>query len=1237
MHGHVSTSQGLNKFMFHSSPCRCVSEVSANSSLKPAPGGHTSTSEAPPSLAASPPPPPPPPSEAAPRPQVKPPSSLAVVRQVQSTQVLMQHSQTSGTLMGVPAGPQTPQTPPAPQTPQTPPAPQAKAPEAVRRPSSGLLNNGASRQDMIIEELQSSQGRSRNRVLSIEAAEKEWEERRQNMGQYDGKEFEKLLQEAEANMMKAVPVSVAVAPPAALEEPGRTPSPADSPADMPDGTTKKQPRPGPEKVDRPSRPEVLEQPSKSPTERPAGPRPPPTEKATKAPAEKVPKPAQEKSCKSPPPPPPRKTFPSAVSAAGSGSGSGSGLTTTRSGEVVFTSKRNSCQEGEEEAPPPPPKPTPAKVSPVATPTSAPVEALPKTATPPPEPEPITEEEDDGEKIMAELQVFQKCPVGGRHVEPQVREHRAAGALKEKKTSDPAKEREDKSPDTDENGNTPSRQSPAVIYYVTGQITKELPPSQAPEESTERRESTFPPSQVSNVNANDHFPSQLPQSKPPPIPPPKPSTGSPPISPPPISPSSSSPPPISPKPVGLNGFKLPRKQIKRSVSLKTNQGVDKGNIILNQINNENKLKSSVVQENNSKSIIVESVSTSTTASLPERAPAEASDRPRDPPQAENEGASLSPDLPGEEAPPPPDNIAFMITSSKVQALSCGEYQELVNSKKGNVQTVTVGGAGNRGNLTRGEGVDDLGALDAPDNGFNKKPVIIIFDEPMDIRSAYKRLSTIFECEEELERRLGEQRIDEESEESDSERSAPQQVPGGEGSDVAVKAGGQAPADRGSLSSCSSSSSTELTDGVGSSESNGDGKQDGKKKFKFKFPKKQLAALSQAIRTGTKSGKKTLQVVVYEDEEELDGTVRQHKEAKRFEIVRTKESPTPVSTSESVQRDASDSLHRTDEIRKNTYKTLDSLEQTIKQLETTISEMGPCSPEELVAPEMPLVGEKRSSEGLKRSASLPSSRITGPKISLPTKSSLRKKSKPQLLPRPVVVPTSTSTPAPSSPASNVVSPTSRMPVPLSTKTRQSPGSTEKPAKQPKLPDAQRQFRQANGSAKRADHKVPSSPSVSKIPAFFPKGTPAPNPDATNTTNPSSSSSNKSSLPSPHHPPRSSSSSSSSNSSSSSHLPSLANGNPKPTPAPPSQHAGKTLSFSSPQTQNTRVHSYSTSSSSYSSSSSSSTSSSSPSPLSPTPLGPGGRSIRTIHTPSFTSYRSHNGSSAKSCIPTAAKDSA
>uniref|UniRef100_A0A673WTG6 Actin interacting protein 3-like C-terminal domain-containing protein n=1 Tax=Salmo trutta TaxID=8032 RepID=A0A673WTG6_SALTR len=587
------------------------------------------------------------------------------------------------------------------------------------------------------------------------------------------------------------------------------------------------------------------------------------------------------------------------------------------------------------------------------------------------------------------------------------------------------------------------------------------------------------------------------------------------------------------------------------------------------------------------------------SPPEKALSEATDQPRPWYEEVDEEASLSPDLPGEEAPPPPDNIAFMITNSKVQALSCGEYQELVNAKRG-IQTVTVcGGPGKREmtNTTPGGGGGSAGSQD---NGFNnKKPVIIIFDQPMDIRSAYKRLSTVFECEEELESMLAAERIEEEDEETEeTEKSSG-------GLQVKVKAPGGALSSSSSSLSRSSSSTSELA------ELSGDGKPDGKKKFTFKFPKKQLAALSQAIRTGTKTGKKTLQVVVYEDEEESDGTVRQHKEAKRFEIQsRSKPSAAPANKTPKapaaavVRREHSDSKGRTDKIRKSTYKTLDSLEQTIKQLETTISEMGPAThhqekPVSSAASVEPQAGCVLSGEngGLKRS------------LSLPSKSSLLK------------VP-------------NVASPTSRMPVPLSAKSRQSPGTTtDKAGKQQKLQDStQRQFRQANGSAKRAggDHKT-TSPTVpaSKIPAFYPssgKGSTsqsAPNSDATNPINLSSSSNSssssphttKSSIPSPHAPRHPGSALSTF-----SHIPSLSNGSSLKLPTP--SHTGKALSFSS-QTQNGRAPS---------------SSSSSPSPLSPTPLGPGVKSIRTIHTPSFTSYRPQNGSSGKSCIPTAtaAKDS-
>uniref|UniRef100_A0A8C8D4W9 Sickle tail protein homolog n=1 Tax=Oncorhynchus tshawytscha TaxID=74940 RepID=A0A8C8D4W9_ONCTS len=1100
------------------------------------------------------------------RSEVVMPSSPMVIHHVQSAPVHMQQSQQSAALLVQPSPPTTPTHSQGRDSPSSAkgstgtasasnsnpssqggsPAQQKKTPAAhLELATQAPVNNGSSGTgNLLIEEIHT---KSKNRAMSIEVAEKEWEERRQNMGQYNGREFERILNEAQANMMKGIPSldvpsegDASTAPSAALEEP------------TPEGTQLSSEKPA---IAKPAGPEKL---AKSVLEKPA------TTKPTAA-ADKVGKVSSEKAIKSPPPPPPRKTFPT----------SSSGMTTTRSGEVVYTSRKESASGQEEDEAEVPPQ-APASQS---KPCKVPPETKPKPSTPPPIAASANheEDEDEGDKIMAELQ---------------------------------------------------------VIYYVTGQISKEqLPPPAAMEEAPEHRGNpTLSPSQVSNVNANDNSPSQQPQPKPQQL-----------------------GPPVSPKPLFLNGpSPLSPKQVVTSESLKTSPGVVKGVLENPATTTVNKLQistvkrietsvSSIVQESSiprSKSVVLPAalpeVPPPTTireapkavVSPPEKALSEATDQPRHWYEEVDEEASLSPDLPGEEAPPPPDNIAFMITNSKVQALSCGEYQELVNAKRG-IQTVTVcGGPGKREmtNTTPG------GKAGSQDNGFNnKKPVIIIFDQPMDIRSAYKRLSTVFECEEELESMLAAERIEEEDEEmEETERSSG-------GLQVKVKAPSSALSS--SSLSRSSSSTSELA------ELSGDGKPDGKKKFTFKFPKKQLAALSQAIRTGTKTGKKTLQVVVYEDEEESDGTVRQHKEAKRFEIQsRSKPSAAPANKTPKapaaavVRREHSDSKGRTDKIRKSTYKTLDSLEQTIKQLETTISEMGPAThhqekPVRSAASVEPHAGCVLSGEngGLKRSLSLPS-KSSLLKVPKPSKaSSQRKKTKPQLLPRPAVIPTATVTPVTSQQnATSVASPTSRMPVPLSAKSRQSPGTTtDKAGKQQKLQDStQRQFRQANGSTKRAggDHKT-TSPTVptSKIPAFYPssgKGSTsqsAPNSDATNPLTLSSSSSSphttKSSIPSPHAPRHPGSALSTF-----SHIPSLSNGSSLKLPTP--SHTGKALSFSS-QTQNGRAPS---------------SSSSSPSPLSPTPLGPGVKSIRTIHTPSFTSYRPQNGSTGKSCIPTAtaAKDS-
>uniref|UniRef100_A0A3Q1HM34 Actin interacting protein 3-like C-terminal domain-containing protein n=1 Tax=Anabas testudineus TaxID=64144 RepID=A0A3Q1HM34_ANATE len=385
------------------------------------------------------------------------PSSPVVIHHVQSSPVHMHQSQQSAALTAQPSPPLTP-------------SPTQKA--------QGNNVNGTTSTDLVIEELQSSQDKSKNRAMFIEAAEKEWEERRQNMSHYDGKEFEKILLEAQANMMKGIPSIEAEESPALplaatgeqahIQNLPQSERHSDKPAKK---GAEKLPKTMMEKQAKP----VLEKLSKTAT------KPAPLDSFTKQ--------GFEKSNKSPPPPPPRKTY----------SSLSSGLTTTRSGEVVYTSRKDSVSEGEEEVLPPTPQPKPAKVPP---------ETKPKPATPPPVTASVTnEEEDEGDKIMAELQVFQKCTVKDvvvknlveptTRIEPQIRELRPGALLpqKEKKSSEPSQE--DKDPDTDENGNTTMRQSQGVIYYVTGQIHKDHPSLSGTEESTEHRE----PTQTSTQNTS----------------------------------------------------------------------------------------------------------------------------------------------------------------------------------------------------------------------------------------------------------------------------------------------------------------------------------------------------------------------------------------------------------------------------------------------------------------------------------------------------------------------------------------------------------------------------------------------------------------------------------------------------------------------------------------------------------------------------------------------------------------
>ncbi|XP_032001069.1 sickle tail protein homolog isoform X11 [Hylobates moloch] len=239
--------------------------------------------------------------------------------------------------------------------------------------------NGSAMQSLFIEEIHGVS--AKNRAVSIEKAEKKWEEKRQNLDHYNGKEFEKLLEEAQANIMKSIPN---------LEMPPATgPLPrGDAPMDTVELSE-----------DSPNSEQDLEK---------LGGKSPP-----------------------PPPPPPRRSYLP-----------GSGLTTTRSGDVVYTGRKENitAKASSEDAGP----------SPQTRATKCPAEEPASAWTP--SPPPVTtssskdeeEEEEEGDKIMAELQGSSGAPQTSRMPVPMSAKNRP-GTLdkpgKQSKLQDPRQYRQ----------------------------------------------------------------------------------------------------------------------------------------------------------------------------------------------------------------------------------------------------------------------------------------------------------------------------------------------------------------------------------------------------------------------------------------------------------------------------------------------------------------------------------------------------------------------------------------------------------------------------------------------------------------------------------------------------------------------------------------------------------------------------------------------------------------------------
>ncbi|XP_059325997.1 sickle tail protein homolog isoform X6 [Ammospiza nelsoni] len=1019
------------------------------------------------------------------------PFSSMTVHHVQSSPVVMHQSQHSAALVphaqGSPsAGSHSEAVPTSghPSASPAPPEPTAGAQPTAATPAAQVSVNGNTMQSLFIEEIHSAS--SRNRAVSIEKAEKKWEEKRQNLDHYNGKEFEKLLEEAQANIMKSIPN---------LEMPPQ-------PAALPKGDAA-------EKL------EVSEEAADGEQD-------------------------NEKLSKSPPPPPPRRSYLP-----------GSGLTTTRSGDVIYTARKEAAalKECSEDAGQTAQSKAPKEDQALSRSTGHAVAPAAKD-----------EEEEEGDKIMAELQVY-----GATTGSPTDSDHpkeKREGRTEEELGSDSSSTADSKSGFSMNDSPTLSKglfvDSTDYSNKHLQNMSTNLSGVSLPEEDKRRGAqdilgSHFPATETGKQKPNYRLSRDAPQGE--------------------ALQSTGKPMPISSAAPLLRHM---QEAAGPQPSLQE-QEVSAGSY--------------------SQIVLRPRVSRANSVSSTE----------------ETDSPASSPS----EDTPPTENIAFMITKTAVQVLSSGEVHDIVSRKGGDVQTVNIDA---RKDVASEKGIPENTDSEEPVVCLDKKPVIIIFDEPMDIRSAYKRLSTIFEeCDEELEKMMTDEKIEEEEEEEENEahevserqkeespvandRKATTEHSAAHGLQGPYlfnfqpdSAETRPPAEEENTKTnfnkyrqiygLNTEANSDSADQLGS-------RQDSKKKFKFKFPKKQLAALTQAIRTGTKTGKKTLQVVVYEEEEE-DGTLKQHKEAKRFEISRSQseESDKSPSGKQEGLSGAAASLSRTDEIRQSTYRTLDSLEQTIKQLENTISEMSP----------KPVPENTYTSEGSTVPFSAQIVPETPSREHVVLDESLAGAEPPASLP------------ATSRKGSSAASQTSRMPVPVASKTRQA--SMEKSGKQHKLQDP-RQYRQANGSAKKAggDYKA-TSPTLpaSKIPAFSPtsgksSSAPASSGDSSNPLNPPTKSSiPSSSLLAPQ---------TGRITYSTSLIPSVSNGSSKfQSPTYPGK--GHHLSFSL-QTQNGRPPPPSSSTCP-------------PSSVSPPSLSQGMKSIRTIHTPSFNSYKAQNGNASKSAPST------
>ncbi|GLD59999.1 SRC kinase signaling inhibitor 1-like isoform X6, partial [Lates japonicus] len=221
------------------------------------------------------------------------------------------------------------------------------------------------------------------------AAERDWEEKRASLTQFSAQDINRLLEETQAELMKAIPdldfaarhINKPAVPPKPQITIPITSTTATSPAAGTTGTTATTTTtttPTPSGDQQPGKVQLAAQ--KLNSMEGAG--------SHRGSVDlNVARYRTEKPSKSPPPPPPRRSFPSAH-----------GLTTNRTGEVIVTTKNLKMEEDGDL-----PK-TLVKLR--RTPSDTPRPA----STPPVIAASAIQDEDDEEKIIAELEIFQRAPV-----------------------------------------------------------------------------------------------------------------------------------------------------------------------------------------------------------------------------------------------------------------------------------------------------------------------------------------------------------------------------------------------------------------------------------------------------------------------------------------------------------------------------------------------------------------------------------------------------------------------------------------------------------------------------------------------------------------------------------------------------------------------------------------------------------------------------------------------------------